>query len=224
MATISLNGPDGAGKTTISQRLLACEELRLKYLYMGINLEAINLALPTSRIVRYMKKTEGSHVKGRSASGEAAIRSKGIVSGLRSVARISYYIAEEWHRQLLSLIFQMRGYTVLFDRHFLVDFSLEETARDKASLSRRFHRWTIARFYPAPGLVIFLDAPGQVLFDRKGEKSPEELERRRQSFLSLAPRFQRWVNIDATQPLETVYQQVYQTVRQFIRESQRLKK
>lgn len=220
MATISLNGPDGAGKTTISQRLLAEKNLHLKYIYMGINFEATNLSLPTSRLAVFLKRRRKKKAT-QSRQGEAgqglreddARRSR---SKVRSAIRIMLYLAEEWYRQGLSLIFQLRGYTVLFDRHFLIDFSLEEKGSDGDSLSRRFHRWSLQTFYPPPGLVIFLDAPGHVLFDRKGEKTPEELERRRQSFLALKPLFPDWVTIDATQPLEVVYQQVREAIRAYV--------
>jgi len=43
-------------------------------------------------------------------------------------------------------------------------------------------------------------APAEVLFARKGEKTLEELERRRQAFLQLRYRAKNFVQIDATRP------------------------
>ena len=51
MASIALIGPDGAGKTTVTRFLEASSLLPFKYLYMGINLEASNVALPTFRFI-----------------------------------------------------------------------------------------------------------------------------------------------------------------------------
>ena len=51
MYTVALIGGDGAGKTTIADQLRDSFPLPLKYLYMGINIESSNVALPTSRII-----------------------------------------------------------------------------------------------------------------------------------------------------------------------------
>ena len=40
MVTVALIGADGAGKTTVGRRLEEGGEVRIKYLYMGINAAA----------------------------------------------------------------------------------------------------------------------------------------------------------------------------------------
>ena len=49
MPCIALIGGDGAGKTTLTRMLVEAEPQRLHYLYMGVNVESSNVALPTSR-------------------------------------------------------------------------------------------------------------------------------------------------------------------------------
>ena len=42
MATIALIGADGSGKTTIAKMLLESPPAKMKYLYMGLNIESSN--------------------------------------------------------------------------------------------------------------------------------------------------------------------------------------
>ena len=56
MFTVALIGPDGAGKSTISRRLQASINRPIKYVYMGINLEASNIMLPTTRLMLALKR------------------------------------------------------------------------------------------------------------------------------------------------------------------------
>jgi hypothetical protein len=58
--TVALIGPDGAGKTTVARRLEQTGlEVPVKYLYMGINADASNHLLPTTRLVRALKRARG---------------------------------------------------------------------------------------------------------------------------------------------------------------------
>jgi thymidylate kinase len=53
--TVALVGGDGAGKTTIAKSLQESSELSWKYMYMGISLISSNKALPTSRLIRFLR-------------------------------------------------------------------------------------------------------------------------------------------------------------------------
>ncbi|HSD81046.1 MAG TPA: hypothetical protein VLB47_10305, partial [Solirubrobacteraceae bacterium] len=72
-------------------------------------------------------------------------------------------------------------------------------------------------FYPRPDLVIFLDAPPEVLHARKGEGTPASLARRRREYLQLAETTEHFAVVDATQPLDDVVGQVTQLLRDFPR-------
>jgi thymidylate kinase len=115
---------------------------------------------------------------------------------------------EEWYRQMVSWSCQARGEVVLYDRHFLFDFAPEILAGQPSTWEKRVHSWSLERLYPRPDLVIFLDAPGALLHARKGESTPEELERRRQAFLQIGQRFPCFERIDATRPLREVYDEI----------------
>jgi thymidylate kinase len=212
MLSIALIGPDGAGKTTLTRRLEQSRILPFKYLYMGVDISASNLALPSSRLAERLKRRErnGSVSGARAAPSDRQNRGR-----LRAVARLANRLAEEWFRQLVSWFYQRRGFVVLYDRHFVFDFAPEIAGDSPEALDKRLHRWALTHLYPRPGLVIFLDAPGAVLFARKRESTAEELERRRQAFLRQGERFQNFVCVDATRPLETVYDEIVGRILEF---------
>ena len=57
---------------------------------------------------------------------------------------------------------------------------------------------------PAPDVLLVLDVPGPVMFERKGEHTPELLESWRQDYLQLAGRLPGGRVVDAAQPAEAV--------------------
>jgi len=115
----------------------------------------------------------------------------------------------------LSWSYQARGYIVLYDRHFLFDFSLDGVDSDVWTFERRVHRWILTRLYPRPSLVIYLDAPAEVLFARKGEKTLEELENRRQAFIRQGTQVRNFVRVDGTQQLNAVCAEVSKLIAEY---------
>jgi thymidylate kinase len=57
-------------------------------------------------------------------------------------------------------------------------------------------------------MVIVLDAPGEMLFDRKGEHSATLLEEQRQGYLKLRHQVPRVVVVDATKNADLVRREV----------------
>src|SRR5688572_11601020 len=219
MRSITLIGPDRAGKTTITRRLETSGLLPFKYLYMGVSISSSNTALFTSRLAeRFKRRSRGAPA---SSHGESSASSRpgkvGFRHQLRAAARLTNRLADAWFRQGLSWYYQLRGMVVLYDRHFVFDYAPEITMGTPDSLEKRLQQWCLTRLYPSPDLVIFLDAPGEVLFARKGELSPAELERRRQGFLRQGERLPNFVRVDATRPLEVVYQEVAEHIVRFQR-------
>jgi thymidylate kinase len=91
---------------------------------------------------------------------------------------------------------------------------------DWRSFDARLHRWFLTHLYPVPDMVIYLDAPAEVLFARKAEKGVEELARRRQGFLQLKDGYTGFVVVDATQPIQQVYADVLRCICEFCRTRQ----
>lgn len=224
MFTVALIGVDGAGKTTIAQKLLAACPLSMKYLYMGTSTESSNFALPTTRLILYLKKR--SYRNWAKAAGVAQpetiqthhLDARELSRGKLAVsARLLNRMAEEWFRQIVAWYYQLRGYIVLYDRHFVFEFATQNLADQPQPmrLSDQLHLWSLQHVYPQPDLTIFLDAPVEVLLSRKQEWSAAHLEHHRAAFLAQGEKMAHFVRIDAAQPLEQVYAEVSEQIRQF---------
>jgi thymidylate kinase len=97
------------------------------------------------------------------------------------------------------------GRIVLLDR-YVVDATLPSPELDwKGRLSAVL----VLRTAPAPDRMVFLDAPAEVVFARKGEIGVEELEQRRAHYRELQSRFPQWVTVDCDRPLEQVLADVH---------------
>lgn len=219
MASVALIGPDGAGKTTLTLMLERSGVLPFKYLYMGINIGSSNVALPTSRLAERLKKVLGGERVRTTSAGNTSLSphrtGRKPRGALWAAVRLANRVAEECYRQLLSWWYQLRGYVVLYDRHFVFDFAERPSSDAPEPLSNRIHRRWLTHHYPQPDFVIYLDAPAEVLFARKRESSLEELERRRQALLRQGSRMSNFVRVDATQPLEKVYGEVLRHIEAF---------
>jgi thymidylate kinase len=66
-----------------------------------------------------------------------------------------------------------RGRLVLFDRYV---YDAAAPPRDGHLRLKRLYFGVLLRCVPAPDLVLLLDAPGEVLFARKGEMTPATLD------------------------------------------------
>ena len=223
MITIALIGGDGAGKSAVASLLRSNFPEPLKYLYMGINIESSNIALPTSRFIEKMKKggNPSSNGNGQINSLHNRPQGKKKKNPLWRYVRLVNRVAEEWYRQFISINYRRKGFNVLYDRHFLFDFARDPQESDsefkERELDDRLHRWLLHRFYPQPDLVLFLYAPAEVLFARKGEASIEYLDGIQKQYLGQGERTKNFVVIDATQPLEKVYEDVCGEINGFIR-------
>jgi thymidylate kinase len=222
MISVALIGPDGAGKSTISQ-LLEREPMPapVKRIYMGVNLESSGLMLPTTRLALAVKAARGRRADMVAPSQNSAQPSgspvRRAVTGSARGARLVMWLAEEWFRQLVAEYHRRRGSIVVFDRHFYADYyHFDVAAGRRRSVSSRVHGFLLEHAYPKPDLVICLDAPGAVLFERKHEASVDWLEGRRRQYLQLADAVPHFAVIDADRPLDVVTRDVATVISEFI--------
>jgi thymidylate kinase len=212
-ATVAIVGPDGAGKTTVAARLARELPLPVSYMYMGVSAESSNRMLPTTRLVRAVRRRKGTVERGPRAVSEAPSGPQPLSKRLRAVARTANRIAEESYRQSLASWQSRRGRVVLFDRHFFADYYLHDVAAEgPLPLSRRVHGFFISRVLPRPELFVYLDVPAEVLFARKGEGTVELLEQMRGSYRSLEQVADDFVVVDADRPLDDVVADVADAV------------
>jgi thymidylate kinase len=184
--SIALLAPDGAGKTTLAHELTHAAYLRAHLIYMGTNPDACTVGLPTTRWLQEGVKTlPGSKLRLRRLF-------KGLSFGNR--------LMEQWYRCGVGLYHKWRGHFVLFDR-YMYDSWIAPRALPPG---KRLRRWLLEQTCPTPDLVVVLDAPGALLYKRKGEHTPERLEQQRQAYLGLQTRVPNLVVVDATRTAHAV--------------------
>lgn len=218
--TVTLIGADGSGKTTVVQRLPGALSRPCTSLYMGVSKSSSDRMLPTTRLYHAWKHASNpQHDDGgppdpnRQRERPQSLR-KRITKSLRQTAHYMILFSEEWYRQLLSWWLLHQGQILLYDRHFFIDYYAYDISRPRTCW-QRVHGMMLMRWYPRPQLVIFLDAPAEVLFARKGEGSIELLERRRQDYLALSDVLSDFIIMDATLPLDKVVENVVGVIESF---------
>jgi thymidylate kinase len=154
---------------------------------------------------------------GRTGSRTSA-RPGWIRSSARSVAsalKLTNRLAEEWYRQAIVWRERRRGRIVVMDRHFFIDYHAADVVAADRTIRRRIHGWVLEHLYPRPDLVLYLDAPAEVLLARKGEGTLESLERRRRDYFQVGGLVPTFEVVDATRPLESVVEDVVRRIEDY---------
>lgn len=222
--SIAIVGPDGSGKTTVAKRLMEAYPAPMKYVYMGAALQSANVTLPTSRLLLRLKRKsydravqEGRHVETGGASPHNVEFTKIQKNWVARDLALANLIAEEWYRQLVSWIYKIRGFVVLFDRHVLFEYVPDSTTYHTKDyrFGIRVHLWLVRWCFPRPDLTVFLDAPPEVMYERKREWSLEHLRRHRAALLEQGAKTPNFVRVDATRDVDLVVQDVLGRILQF---------
>jgi len=211
--TVALVGPDGAGKSTVSARLADAGLPRpVKVIYMGVNLEASSLMLPTTRLLLAAKRLRGRRTDLVASPGDGR---SGPGRPVKDGVRMTLWMLEEWFRQAVATAYSRRGSIVVFDRHFFADYYHADVRAGRAPRSplRRFHGWMLEHGYPKPDLTILLDAPAERLHARKPDATVTWLEQRRRQYLELAEVVPGYVVLDADRPLDDVVSDAADLIR-----------
>ena len=205
--SVAIIGNDGAGKTTIANRLIETQVFPSRYMYMGFSTLSSNMALPTSYLARLYRLREYEKRVAKMTEEEKAKTTPSHQLHHGAPERGSLWVTirfvnrmiEALWRQLLSWVYQILGFIVLYDRHYLFDAAPTiGTNLHKLPWTDRLEFRIFSEIYPKPGLVIFLDAPAEVLFSRKGESTIQNLDKRRETILTMAERLENFVVVDAT--------------------------
>lgn len=241
MLTVCLIGPDGVGKTTIAKTVEASLSLPAKYIYMGMNPETSNYMLPTTRWWEGRKKRRKhpstavkttKKIRAQATQDIAKIIPKVVFPGIdSSISKGPRYIAivlvksfgfvnriaEEWYRQTIAFLFRQRGYVVIFDRHFIYDYYHYDIAprNEQRPLKRKIHGFLLKKTLREPDLVICLDAPAEVIYERKQDFSAEVLATMRDRYLRLGALVRNFRVVNANRSPEVVALDVAKLILQF---------
>ena len=82
-------------------------------------------------------------------------------------------------------------------------------------LSVRLHTWHLRNLYPRPELTLFLDAPTDVLYQRKPEWPEAYLPEQRDQIIAQGKYAPSFVIIDVSQPLEKVISAAEEIIERF---------
>jgi thymidylate kinase len=180
---IALLAPDGGGKTTLAHKLAKDPFIRAQVIYMGTNGKAQSVTLrPFSWLrLRYPSLFGGNVRPGRPFT----------------IRALNYVISilEHWFRLGLAIYHKLRGRFVIFDRYMYDSWLGSNLSQRKPWRERMFNI-----VWPKADMIIVLDAPGRVLYERKHEHSPEWLEGKRREYLQLEKRLPGAIYINADRP------------------------
>lgn len=169
-------GPDGAGKSTVInaiEKQLSQDNIDYSYHYL------VPGYMPRYRNVNNRSPVTNPHEKSKHGY-------------FKSIVKLMYwYLEYNLGISKLNKTYKIR----LFDRYFY-DI-LVDPARYCYGASPIFAK-LVARLIPRPQLLIIVDAPTDVIQQRKQEVTWEETDRQRKEYLSLKNKYCRTLIIDTT--------------------------
>jgi len=190
---ISIVGVDGSGKSTV-----------LSAIQQNFNDHHVCDVHILNRV--YKKSAQGKPVQNYAQPPHSA---------LYSVTKL-FYLAFLWiiHYYFNVLRMKRNGTLILCDHFYFLGTTLDP-------LKYRYGgpdfllKWVL-RVIPQPDLYIFLDAPLEVVYERKQEASPQEMElliSKHREYMSEIPNS---CMIDATKPVDQVVADVSEKIEQLI--------
>jgi thymidylate kinase len=106
-----------------------------------------------------------------------------------------------WSRYLRARYHQARGRLVVFDRYI---YDAVAPHPNRLNPAQRLSRFLAGHLCPGPDMMVLLDAPGSVMYARKGAYTAATLENWRWHFRALASRSPSSHVIDATRSADAV--------------------
>ncbi len=193
---VALYGPDGAGKSSVLERV-------------------------TTRVAPAFRRVRRFHLRphfGRSDESAPPVNephSQRPRSGFMSLVKLLVWWVDyvAGYAFLIAPI-RARSGLVVFDRYF--HDVLVDPVRYRYGGSPLLAR-VVGRFVPAPDLTVLLDAPVEVLLERKREITEAEVARQRDAFVAMVSAMRDGQVVDASRPLDEVSASVERAILERLR-------
>lgn len=200
--SIAILAPDGGGKTTVIENISSLVSgsfhgVDVRYIRPRLfrNLGAYNLINPTEE-----------------ESSNPNPHDKTLHNPLKSLIRFLFYNLDYQLGTLFDIkLKKVRKKLVIFDRYYY-DYYVD-MKRYQYKLPKflpKVFEFTI----PKPDIVFILDAPAEILYERKKELTVEELKRQRNEYRKIANNMKNAILIDASQEIEKVVQDITTAILQ----------
>jgi glycosyltransferase involved in cell wall biosynthesis/thymidylate kinase len=206
--TVAVVGADGAGKSSLIAALDALEELPTVPIYMGVDRLKATHMLPTTRWL-LARRARGTAPQARGVTRVSAGAARGqpqarhrVVGAIHDLVALPHEMLEFRYRYRVGRKVQRTGRIALFDRY--VYDAIVDARVDHRRGWPRLRAELLRRAAPAPDVAFLLEAPGDVLFARKGEYDPARLDAVTAAHRVAAARARRVVRLDASRPLATL--------------------
>ena len=208
---VAILGPDGSGKSTVLHHL--AQNIQGKFTQVSYFHWRPGLLPPLNNLLK-----PGAPVQVGPCTEPHKFPPHGFfISFIRLVYYTLDFILGYWVKFFPR---KVRSGLILVDRYYY-DFLVDP---------RRFRlnvpRWIVKvllRFVCKPDLVFYLDAPVEILLNRKQELSAKELNRQRTAFLKLLPELHNGYTVDASRSLEYVTYEVERRIVQYLELSNLIK-
>jgi thymidylate kinase len=185
---VAVLGPDGAGKTSLAQSLARSAPFTIRRIYMG---HGAAEAARAPWIIRWL-----SHLAREVPPGTARRRSV-FDRSRRWSARLTLQCLKSLEVRVRRSV----GQLVVLDRHA---FDLAVHAR-AASAARSWISRLMLKLCPPPDLVVLLDAPPEVLHQRKAdEHSLDDLAAQRSAYVDFCRQLPHGIVVDSARSLAEV--------------------
>ncbi|MFZ2197717.1 MAG: hypothetical protein WAV13_08300 [Thermodesulfovibrionales bacterium] len=203
---VCLIGPDGSGKTTVSQAIQrdmkdAFSDVLYYHGHVGILPELkVFYNIAAGILGRPKKMTEENK---KMPAGETDI----VVGRLKAVAYMFYYALDYFLAHFLIRKAKGQGKLVLFDRYFY-DYFIQ-------GMHRKIPEWLfwfVYLFMPKPDLVIWLRADPVAIYKRKPELTVEQIKWQSDRCQCLAGRLSSVATIKADEGVAQAVKGVYEAI------------